>query len=339
MSGGRPFAALAAAGTALLGGTAVRLVHARGLASRMTGSPPVVRTDDGVLLHVDVDGPVDAPLTVVFSHGFAARSAVYDQQWDALRRRARLVRYDQRGHGASGWAGVRSASVDRLGRDLEQVVEAVADDSPVVVVGHSMGGMAVLALAGRRPELFGTRITGVALLSTRAAPLPGTGFSSDGQGQVRAALAAAGAWLLWLVAPAIGALRPLRSRPGRRLVQRQLFAGDASEGDVRTTARWWTETPSGVLAAYLTSLVTYDQRPAVDALRAVPVLVLAGTEDATIPPASAPRLAEQVGESARLVLVDGAGHMVNVTHAAAVNAALGDLLSRSRDRPYGGSTP
>lgn len=53
-------------------------------------------------------------------------------------------------------------------------------------------------------------------------------------------------------------------------------------------------------------------------------------EDRTIPPDSAPRLARQIGERARLVLVDGAGHMVNVTHAAAVDAALDDLLSRSR---------
>lgn len=328
----------AAAGAALLVGTAARQVRARELASRMTGAAPAVRTDDGVRLHVEVDGPADAPSAVVFAHGFAARSAVYDRQWAALRGRARLIRYDQRGHGASGWAGVRSAGVDRLGRDLEQIIEALADDTPVVVVGHSMGGMAVLALAGRRPELFGSRITGVALLSTRAAPLPGTGSSSEGQGQARAALAAAGAWLLWLVAPAIGSLRPLRSRTGRHLIRRMLFAGHESEGDVRTMARWWTATPSGVLAAYLTSLVTYDQRPAADALRAVPVLVLAGSEDATIPPDSAPHLADLIGSSARLVVVDGAGHMVNVTHAAAVDAALHDLMTRSQARPAGGST-
>ncbi|MDT0275895.1 alpha/beta fold hydrolase [Blastococcus goldschmidtiae] len=320
----------AAVGTALVAGAVARRVRARGLASRMSGSGPAVHTDDGVRLHVEVHGPADAPVTVLFSHGFATRSAVYDQQWTALRGRARLVRYDQRGHGASGWAGVRSAGVDRLGRDLEQVVDELAGDTPVVVVGHSMGGMAVLALAGRRPELFGTRITGVALLSTRAAPLPGTGSSSGGQDRVRAGLAAAGAWLLWLVAPAIGAVQPFRSRPGRRLLRRQLFTEAASEDDVRTMSRWWTETPTGVLTAYLTSLVTYDQRPAIDALRAVPVLVLAGTADRTIPPDSAPRLARQLGERARLVLVDGAGHMVNVTHAATVDAALDDLLSRSQ---------
>jgi pimeloyl-ACP methyl ester carboxylesterase len=324
----------AVVGTALAAGTLVRHVRARRLAARMTGAHPAVRTDDGVLLHVEVDGPADAPVTVVFSHGFAARAAVYDRQWTALRGRARLIRYDQRGHGASGWAGVGSAGVDRLGRDLEQVVDELAGDTPVVVVGHSMGGMATLALAGRRPELFGTRITGVALLSTRAAPLPGTGSSAGGQGRVRAALAAAGAWLLWLVAPAVGAVQPFRSRPGRRLLRRQLFTRAASDDDVRTMSRWWTETPAGVLTAYLTSLVTYDQRPAIDALGAVPVLVLAGTEDRTIPPESAPRLARQIGERARLVMVEGAGHMVNVTHAAAVDAALDDLLSRSR-RPSG----
>ncbi|WP_449609302.1 alpha/beta fold hydrolase, partial [Pseudomonas aeruginosa] len=78
-----------------------------------------MRTDDGVRLHIEADGPADAPVTVVFAHGFAARSTMFDPQWSALRGRDRLVRYDQRGHGASGWAGVRSATVDRLGRDLE----------------------------------------------------------------------------------------------------------------------------------------------------------------------------------------------------------------------------
>ena len=324
---GRALAGLT--GTGLVTGMAVRRVRARALARRMTGSPPVVRTDDGVRLHVEVDGPADAPVTVVFAHGFAARSTMFDPQWSELRGRARLVRYDQRGHGASGSAGVRSATVDRLGRDLEQVVDALAGDAPVVVVGHSMGGMAVLALAGRRPELFGSRIIGVALLSTRAAPLPATGSPTTRSGAVRTALSSAGAWLLWVSAPLLGALRPFRSRPGRRLLRRRLFAGDPPEKAVRVMSRTWVDTPAGVMAAYLTSLATYDQRAAVEKLRAVPVLVLAGTDDATIPASSARRLAEHIGEQADLVLVDGAGHMVTLTHANAVHAALERLLARA----------
>ena len=313
---------------ALLAGTAARRVQARRLARRTFGALPAVRVDDGVRLHVAVDGLPDAPVTVVLAHGFAARAAMFDPQWAALRGRARLIRYDQRGHGDSGWAGVRSGTVHRLGRDLGEVVDQLAGDGPVVVVGHSMGGMAVLARAGRRPELFGTRIAGVALLSTRAAPLPGTGSRSGPFGPVTPVLSAAGAWLLWVAAPVVEAIGPFRSWAGRRVLRRQLFAGDPPGRAVRAVSRTWAETPAGVLAAYLISLATYDRRRAVDALRAVPVLVLAGTEDATIPPDSARRLADEIGEHARLVLVSGAGHLVNVSHPDAVNAALEQLLTR-----------
>jgi pimeloyl-ACP methyl ester carboxylesterase len=280
----------------------------------------------------------DAPVTVVLAHGFAARAAMFDPQWTALAGCARLIRYDQRGHGSSGWAGVRSATVDRLSHDLGQLVDELTGDGRVVVVGHSMGGMAVLALAGQRPELFGARITGVALLSTRAAPLPGPSYSSGAPARVRMAVSSAGAWLVWLAAPLVGAFRPFQSRWGRHLLRRRLFAGNPPRRAVRAMSRMWAETPAGVMSAYLTSLACYDQRQAVDALRAVPVLLLAGTDDATIPARSARRLAEEISEQARLVLVGGAGHMVNVTHPATVNAALEELLARAQAHPDGRRT-
>ena len=122
---------------------------------RPTGPPPpgsrTVTTDDGVPLHVEVDGDEDAPLTVVFSHGFTARLAEWELQRAALRDRARLVLWDQRGHGRSGWTQLTDATIDRTGRDLGQVLDAVAPTGPVVLAGHSMGGMSILALARQRP--------------------------------------------------------------------------------------------------------------------------------------------------------------------------------------------
>src|SRR4051812_7922835 len=125
------------------------------------GPPPpgsrTVRTDDGVDLHVEFDGPEQAELTVVFSHGFTARLAEFDVHRAALRDRVRLVFWDQRGHGRSGWTRLTSATIDRTGRDLGQVLDAVVPDGPVVLAGHSMGGMSIMALARQRPELFGPR--------------------------------------------------------------------------------------------------------------------------------------------------------------------------------------
>src|SRR3954452_13944906 len=66
--------------------------------------PRTVTTDDGVRLHAGEDGVADAPLTVVFSHGFTARLAEWELQRAALRRRARLILWDQLELVRSGWA-------------------------------------------------------------------------------------------------------------------------------------------------------------------------------------------------------------------------------------------
>src|SRR3954452_9571158 len=140
-----------------------------------TGPPPpgsrTVRTDDGIDLHVEVDGDEDAPLTVVLSHGFTARLAEWEIPRAALGHRARLVLWDQRGHGRSSWTRLTAATIDRTGRDLGEVLDATTPTGPVVLAGHSMGGMSVLALARLRPELFGSRVVGVFLLATSAGGL------------------------------------------------------------------------------------------------------------------------------------------------------------------------
>src|SRR4051812_6669939 len=90
-----------------------------------------VRTDDGVDLHVEVDGVADAPLTVLLTHGFTARLAEWDDQRAALRQRARLVLWDHRGHGRSARAGRRAVTIDRTARDLAAVLDATTPSGPV----------------------------------------------------------------------------------------------------------------------------------------------------------------------------------------------------------------
>src|SRR3954462_4961289 len=77
-----------------------------------------VRTDDGVDLHVEGDENPDSPVTVVLAHGSTARRAEGERQRAALRPGARLVLFDQRGHGRSSWTDLPQATIDRPGRDL-----------------------------------------------------------------------------------------------------------------------------------------------------------------------------------------------------------------------------
>lgn len=304
-----------------------RLLYARRLARTSSGTAPGVHTDDGVLLHVEVDGPVEAPLTVVFTHGFSVDMDEHAAQRSFLRDDFRLVFFDHRGHGRSGWGGHQLNTIPQLGRDLGRVIDECSGRGPVVIVGHSLGGMALMALARSRPELFGSRVVGAALLSTSAGRLtlglpPGVARIVFESGLLRALLL-----LVWFVAPLTDRLTPLRTRIGRRVFRDRLFGADPPPQHLVTQlAEKWTNTSRSVAAAFYPQMVGHDTSPSLSVLAEIPVLVLTGDADTTISPRHSDRIATALGSRARLVRVPRAGHMVNMTHASAVNEELLGLL-------------
>jgi pimeloyl-ACP methyl ester carboxylesterase len=302
-----------------------------------TGPPPpgsrVVTTDDGVPLHVEVDGDEDAPLTVVLSHGFTARLVEWDLQRAALRDRARLVLWDQRGHGRSGWTKLTKATIDRTGRDLGQVLDATTPTGPVVLAGHSMGGMSVLALARQRPELFGDRVVGVFLLATSAGGLVETGPLGLFIKLVRKLrLLSLYLRFLQLLAPLLERVRRRGTRLGRRVTRRLLFgADDADLANVRLVQELLEETPYPVAMAFYATFLDHDETASLEMLRGVPVTVIAATHDRLTPATHGRDIASRIGENAELVVVPGAGHSVNLTRTDVVDEAFLRLLDRVED--------
>jgi pimeloyl-ACP methyl ester carboxylesterase len=125
-------------------------------------------TSDGVPLHVVEEGP-EQGATVVLLHGWTQSLHTWDRVAELLPARAgvplRLVRFDFRGHGRSGRAP-GTATIDRCADDLLELLHARARSGPLVLAGHSMGGMTIMALAERHPELFEERVRAVALVAT-----------------------------------------------------------------------------------------------------------------------------------------------------------------------------
>ncbi|MFC3689425.1 alpha/beta fold hydrolase [Aquipuribacter hungaricus] len=338
-------AGLAAAGVGVAAGVAADRVRSRrrdvdavfdreglDLLGKVHGEEYELHTDDGVRLHVEVDdpGPRDGttpPLTVVLVHGYGLSSQSWHFQRLALRGRYRVVTYDQRGHGRSDIGPAGSSRIRRLGADLEQVLQAHAPEGPVVLVGHSMGGMTVMALAKRRPELFGTRIFGVGLVATSAGDLSTLDFGLPGGGAVTR------------VAPnllGVLARQPRLVLRGRRMVadverlivRRWSFASPVPPELTRFVAKIIADTSIEVVRDFLPGFTEHDEKDALSVMADLPTLVLVGDHDLMTPPRHSEAIMQALPH-AEHVVVRHAGHLVMLEHPDVVSGHVLDLVRRA----------
>lgn len=296
----------------------------------LRGDVSVVVADDGVPLHVEVDEPDEPPgpetPTVVLVHGFTLDLDGWHFQRAALRGEHRLVLYDQRSHGRSGRSSPEHSTLEQLGRDLATVLDHVAPTGPLVLVGHSMGGMALLAWAEQHPEQVAGRVAGVAFLATSAGPvgrlLPGgPGRLLD---RAQPLVVSALARLPWLV------------ETGRRstafaLTQRMAFGGPVPDSYVLFADEMISRTPSDVIWDFLPSIRRHARLGVLTRFAELPALVVAGANDHVLPPGHSERIAEALPEAHRLWL-DGAGHMLVLERHVEVSEALAELVLEAEKR-------
>ncbi|WP_329327200.1 alpha/beta hydrolase [Streptomyces luteogriseus] len=327
----------------------------------LRGMPGKAFADDGTELYYEVDdldaeaapaaiGPrrrrlfgrkSPAPVTVVFSHGYCLSQDSWHFQRAALRGVVRTVHWDQRSHGRSGRGVAQTrddepVTIEQLGRDLKAVIDAAAPEGPLVLVGHSMGGMTVMALADQYPELIRERVVGIAFVGT----------SSGRLGEVNYGLPVAGVNAVRRVLP--GVLKVLGQRAelvekGRRatadlfagIIKRYSFASrDVDPAVARFAERMIESTPIDVVAEYYPAFNDHDKTEALVHFADLPVLVLAGVQDLVTPSEHSEAIADLLPD-AELVLVPDAGHLVMLEHPEVVTDRLADLLTRTGAVPAG----
>ncbi|MFF4538976.1 alpha/beta fold hydrolase [Streptomyces aureus] len=324
----------------------------------LRGTPGKAYADDGTELYYEIDEAepetaltprrrrlfgrkAPAPVTVVFSHGYCLNQDSWHFQRAALRGVVRTVHWDQRSHGRSGRGAAqledrKPVTIDQLGRDLLAVIEAAVPEGPIVLVGHSMGGMTVMALAEQFPELIRDRVVGVALVGT----------SSGRLGEVNFGLPVAGVAAVRRVLPgvlkALGQQAALVER-GRRatadlfagVIKRYSFASrDVDPAVVRFAERMIEGTPIDVVAEFYPAFTEHDKTAALARFAELPVLVLAGVKDLVTPSEHSEAIADLLPD-AELVLVPDAGHLVMLEHPEVVTDRLADLLVRAGAVPAG----
>ena len=288
----------------------------------------VVLADDGVPLAVRECGPREAPATVVFVHGFCNSMESFHFQRRELEKlwgpRVRMVLFDLRGHGRSGTPGTAECTVAQLGTDLATVIGERVPTGPVLLVGHSMGGMAILAAAAQFPRLFDERVRALALLSTAAAEV-----TTAGIGALLRNPAVDGFRTAVHTAPAL--VQAGRVGAGQLitpLLHVSSFHGEVSPALSRFTTSMIDRTPVETVVKFLKALQLHDESAALPTLARKPALVLGGARDRVIPFRNSRALARELPE-ADLIRVTDAAHMVHMQYPELVSAALDRLLVRS----------
>ena len=335
--------AAGAVGVAVAGGTAGLVHRGRQIERRSAGEhlpfgslrsdPITVVADDGVPLHAEVDevdDPGDGPtLTLVFCHGYALNLDSFHFQRAGARGRVRAVYYDQRSHGRSGRSPRENATLAQLGDDLERVLDDLTGDDPVVLVGHSMGGMTVLSLAERRPDLFGTKVVGVALIATTAGgldvgrilfPILPAGIGEGVISRVVRTLSRSSGL--------VDRVRDLGHDVATVVTDTYAFGGDVPASYVEFVYRMLDDTPFSVVADFFPAFASLDHWVHLEPLSRIPTAIVCGTRDKITGIGHSRKLHSRIHGS-DLLECEGAGHLVVLESHDQVNAELDSLVTRS----------
>jgi pimeloyl-ACP methyl ester carboxylesterase len=284
------------------------------------GEPHWLRASDGTQLYVEVhpaDDP-DAP-TIVFGHGYCLNQDSWHFQRKALQGQARLVLWDQRGHGRSERGPRENKTIDQLGRDLQWVLDGFTD-GPVTLVGHSMGGMTIMSLAAGFPETVEQRVTGVALVATSAGNV-----SADFFGLPAGVVTRAQASIVNGNPPRI-ATGPLVQRArytdlNLALTRRVSFGKGAPNSLNEFTVQMLNATALETVVDFLPTLMTHDKYDALKVLDGLPVYIPVGELDVLTPPSHARRIASAL-PNAQLQVIPNTGHMIQLERADTVTEGI-----------------
>jgi pimeloyl-ACP methyl ester carboxylesterase len=296
-----------------------------------------VTTRDGVGLAVCDTGPRSAACTVVLLHGMCLNQMSWARHVADLRKRygnaVRIISFDHRGHGASGSAPMGTYGVDQLGADLADVLTARGVAGRVILAGHSMGAMAVLAYLSRPVADRPVEPEGLVLAATAAGGLVERGLgrllATPGLDMLCAVVDHTPEQVLGAVA---GPLATVLRQYCSHVNPCRATAGSLVASAVATT-------PLRTAMGFLRSLKVYDQLSGLGAIRARTVIIVSGGADPLTPVAHARELVAGI-PGAMHRHVPTAGHMLLQEAPDAVQLALCEAIGEvmQRQRPVGGRT-
>lgn len=285
---------------------------------------------DGLDIYTCYAGPKTPELTVVFIHGFTLASDVYYMQVDFLREKFPNVKsllIDARGHGRTGRVDPELCTIEGTADDVLAAINAHATTGPIILVGHSLGGLTALNLVKRVTEEAVSRIRGVILVATSIESL-----SAQGVPQVLASPAAEAVKNTVEASP--DDARRFREYAAELIAPTLavgVFRRPTNSHVIELHAAMINETPLDTFVGLFGDLQEHDELDAAEAVRKLPGYVISGEKDYVTPKSQADRIHELWPKSYYQV-AEGAGHMIPLEAPGVLNNAIAELIDEVLDR-------
>ncbi len=253
---------------------------------------------NGITFNYEIEGPEGAPW-LVFSNSLATNLSMWEPQAADFRRRFRLLRYDQRGHGGTDAPEGRYTYATLLA-DALALFDALGI-ARAHFCGLSMGGATALGLAELHPD----RVDRVVVCDSPAMSTP----------------ASAQQWEERILAAQKGGMEALVESTMARWFPPEISAAKPPYlNEVRAMIR---ATPVNGFIGCSAALADHDYNTAVATVTR-PVLFIAGSKDG-VTPAAMKDMSARLNDS-RYVELAGAGHISNLDRPAEFTRAVRKFL-------------
>ena len=284
------------------------------------GQPSLIDGPDGRIL-VHRHGSADLP-TVVLVHGWSNTHAVWHKQVHGLRDRFHVVTYDQPGHGTSD--GPADWSVHALGRALRAVIESTGTDR-ITVVGHSLGGAAILDLLAQDHGFFVEHVTGAVFVGS-AASFTDRDDAAGPLARLERRVHLGGRLIRLRGVRAIAALSRRSSDISHLAVRLFAFGRRADADDIDLTEQLWTDADPEMIKGLARALDQWNGRTAARHLPAN-TAVIHGPRDLVLPIWLGQELADLAGTS-DLTIVPGRGHQLHLEAPREVTETIARIATK-----------
>jgi pimeloyl-ACP methyl ester carboxylesterase len=321
------------AGAALLvlsfaGGHLIRFAFPAGKDEPMamrTGTAKDVTRPDGTRIHAELYGPADAPV-LLFTHGWGANSTEWYYAKRHLSDRFRLVLWDLPGLGESTQPQDRNFALDKMASDLHAVM-GLAKGKPVVLVGHSIGGMINLTFCRLYPDLLRSQVAGIVQVDTTYTNPVETTKGSEFSRAIQKPVAEPLLHATILLSPVVRLMTWLSYENGLAYIHNaeSSFGGSETRGQLDLVSRYQFESSPAVVARGTLAMFHWDATPVLPHVSA-PALIIVGQQDTT----TLPRASEYMQKTmphAELKVVSPSAHYGLLEQHDAYDAAIAQFAS------------